>query len=185
MHPRQLKSCARVVEHSIGPLNRVVAGFTGRRECSRNVIHGRQRGVVIVLMARNARRAGEVVVIVDVTVGALPWRNRMVSGQRESGAVVVKGRVEPRRGVVALIAGLREVRRHVVGIRRSLVILQVAAHASIGGEVVIVVDVAIAALPRRNGMHSGQREIRGVVVERRIRPRHGVVTLLAGLREVR
>ena len=59
---------------------------------------------------------------------------------------------------MALIAALREVRRHVIGIRRALVILQVAGDASGAREVVIVVDVAIGALPRRNRVHAGQRE---------------------------
>jgi len=46
---------------------------------------------------------------------------------------------------VALLAGLRESGRHVVGIGGSLIILQVAGNAGRAGEVVIVVDVAIGA----------------------------------------
>jgi len=57
-----------------------------------------------------------------------------------------------------------------VWIRRSLVVLKVAAHTGVGAQVVIVVDVAIGTLPRRDGVHSSQREIRQVVVERSMRP---------------
>ena len=84
---------------------------------------------------------------------------------------------------MALIAALREVRRDVVRVGRSLVVLQVAAYTGIGRQVVIIVDVAIRALPRRNSVHPGQREIRGVVVERGVRPRRGVVAQGASLRK--
>jgi len=69
---------------------------------------------------------------------------------------MVKGGVQPRRRVVALLAGLREVRRHMVGIRRALIILQVARDTRRVGDVVIVVDVAIRALSWWNGVHSRQ-----------------------------
>ena len=55
-----------------------------------------------------------------------------------------------------------------IRVRCSLIILQVAADTGISAEVVIVVEVAIGALARRNGMHSGQRKIRRIVVERSI-----------------
>ena len=57
-----------------------------------------------------------------------------------------------------------------VRVRCSLVVLEVAADTGIGGQVVIVVDVAIGALPGRSCVHSGQREIRRVVVKRSVRP---------------
>ena len=84
---------------------------------------------------------------------------------------------------MALIAALREIRCHVVRVSRSLVVLQVAAHTGIRGQVVVIVDVAIRALPRRDGVHPSQREIRRVVIERSVRPRRGVVALGASLRE--
>jgi hypothetical protein len=58
-----------------------------------------------------------------VAIGAGPWRNRVQPSERESGAVVVERCVHPVRGVVTLVASLREVRRHVIGIRRPLIVL--------------------------------------------------------------
>jgi len=56
---------------------------------------------------------------------------------------------------VTLLAGLGEAGSHVVGIRSSLEVLQVAAHACGRRQVVVVVDVAIRALSRRHGVHPG------------------------------
>lgn len=55
-----------------------------------------------------------------------------------------------------------------VRVRCSLIVLEVATDAGIGGQVVIVVNVAIGALPGRNCMHPGQREIRRIVIKRSI-----------------
>ena len=68
-----------------------------------------QRVGVILLMARVARGARQVVVIVRVAIRTLARRNRVRSGEREAGAVVVERRVQPRTCVVALIAALREI----------------------------------------------------------------------------
>ena len=46
--------------------------------------------LVVRLMAGVAKRAVQVVVIVLVTVGALPWRNRMRARQLESRAGVIE-----------------------------------------------------------------------------------------------
>ena len=69
-----------------------------------------------------------------------------------------------------MLAALREIRRNVVRIRGSLIVLQVAAHAGVGGKVVIIGDVTIGALARRHGVHAGQREVGRVVVKGCIRP---------------
>ena len=53
------------------------------------------RRVVIVLMAANAGGVGDVVVVVDVTIGTRTRRNGVRSGQREAGGVVVEGRIQP------------------------------------------------------------------------------------------
>lgn len=175
----QGKSGGRVIELSVGPQHRVVAGFARKREACGGVVHRRQRIRVVGLMARHAGRAGKSVVIVDVAIGTLTRRNRMRARQRESGAVVIERSVQPGTRVVALLAGLREVRRNVIGIRRSLKIFQVARHAGRAGQVVIVVDVTIRALTRRNRMRSGQRKACAGMVELRVQPVIETVALLA------
>ena len=162
---RQLESSRRVIEGGVGPENGVMAGFARRRESCGNMVHRRSRGVVVGLVAGHAGRAGEVVIVVDMTVSALPRRRGMRPSKRESRAVVVEGRIQPGRRVVALVAGLREIRRHVIRVRRSLKVFQVTGNAGRAGQVVIIVDVAIGALPRWNCVHAGEGEGCRVVIE--------------------
>ena len=68
---------------------------------------------------------------------------------------MVEGGVQPVGSVVALVAGLGEVRGDVVGIRRALVVLEVTTHASRGVQRVVIVDVAIRTGARRNCVHPG------------------------------
>ena len=99
-----------------------------------------------------------------MAVRALTRRHSVRSRQHEAGAVVVESRIQPRGRVVALIAGLREVRRDVVRIRRSLEVLQVARHAGRAVQSVVVVDVAVRARARWHRMHACQSESgRGVI----------------------
>ena len=135
-------------------------------------------------MAGYAGGAAQIVVIVHVAVGAGARRHSVQAGEREPGAVVIELRVSPVAGAMALLASLGEARGDVVGIRGSLEILQVAADACRGVDRVVVVDVAIGTLPRRNGVHSREREVSKVVVERCIRPGASGVTLVACLREI-
>jgi len=74
-------------------------------------------------MARHAGGAGQVVVVVHVTIRTLSRRDRMRTGQGESGAAVVERGIQPGSRVVTLVAGLREVRAHVIRIGRALKIL--------------------------------------------------------------
>ena len=71
-----------------------------------------------------------------------------------------------------------------IGIGRSLIVLQMAAHARGAGQVVIVADMAIGTLARRHGVHARQGKICHVVIERSVRPRSRVVALGASLRKV-
>ena len=60
-------------------------------------------------MAGGTGRAVQLVVVVNVTIGASARWHGMQSGERKPGAVVVELRVRPVAGVMALLAGLREV----------------------------------------------------------------------------
>ncbi len=84
---------------------------------------------------------------------------------------------------MAGIARLREVRGDVVGIRGSLIILEVASHAGRAVQGVVVVDVAIDALPRWNRVHAGQRKPGRGVIKCCVSPEHGIVARLTGSRE--
>src|SRR5947208_60028 len=97
---------------------------------------------------------------------------------------MVESRIQPIGSVMALLAGLREVRGDMIRIGRALVVLQVAAHARGGGDVVVVIHVTVGTLPRRHGVQARQRKTGGVVIESCVQPRGCVVTLLASLREV-
>jgi len=77
----------------------------------------------VLQMARDACRVRQVVVVVDVAFAALARRNCVHARQREAGQVVIEAGIRPGRGVVALLASLRELRADVVWIRRALVIL--------------------------------------------------------------
>src|SRR5215472_17535603 len=114
-----------------------------------------------------------------MTIGAGAWRHRMQSGEWESGTVVIKRCIQPSAGGMALLACLWEIRTYVAGIGRALEVLQVAGHARCAVQSVVIVDMAIRALARRNGVKSGQREAGHRMIELRIAPLHCVVAGLA------
>jgi len=68
-----------VIEHRVGPQVRVVAGITRGWEACRYVIHWCGRVVVIVQVARDASRHRDVVVVVDVAVGAQARRHHVIA----------------------------------------------------------------------------------------------------------
>ncbi len=181
MHARQDKAGSGVIELGVGPLHGVVALLAGRRESR---MGHRSGGVVVVgLVATDAGCNRDVVVVVDVAIGALARRHHMRTGQRESRLGVIEGCGLPGRSVVARTASLRKSAGNVVGIRGSLEILEVARNAGVGGQVVVVVDVAVGASPRRDSMRTRQREVDGVVIEGGPRPACSGMAGVAGLRE--
>src|SRR5215472_9288035 len=105
------------------------------------------------------------------------------TAQGKSGGRVIEGRVRTRSRVVALLTSLREARLHVIRIRGSLEVLQVATHARRVRvrQVVVVVDMALCAL--HSCVRTAQGKSSGRVIERRIIPRRSRMALLARLRE--
>lgn len=162
-----------------------MAGLASRWEARRDMVHRGRRGVVVVLVARHARGTRQVVVVVNVAVRTLTRRHGVRTRQNEAGAVVVESRIQPRSRVVTLVAGLREIRRDVVRIRRSLEILQMTGHAGRAVEGVVVVDVTVRARTRWNSVHASQRETGCGVIEFTVSPQHRVMALLTGRRESR
>jgi len=75
----QRKRCCVVVERAVRPQSGVVAYLAGCREAHPNVVYRCGRGVVVVQMARNTGGicARQIVVVIDVTVGAHARRDGM------------------------------------------------------------------------------------------------------------
>jgi len=174
-----------VVKLAVSPEQRVVAGLASCRKTGLDVVHRRDRIVVIVLVAGNAGRARQIVVVVDMAIRTLSRRHHVVPREREAGAVVIERRVEPSGCAMARVARLRKVCRDVVRVRGALIVLQVAGHARRAVQGVVVVNVAVSTLPRRHRVHAGQGETRGRVIELAVGPLHGVVAVLAGRGETR
>ena len=129
MESRQRERGGVVVKLSVGPQRGVVAELAGRGEAYLDVVNRRGCRVVIVQVAGNACRvsACQIIVVVDVAIGAGPWRNGVRVGQRKSCGRVIELAIRPNHGIVAAFAGCREAHLDVVHWgRRGVVILQVA-----------------------------------------------------------
>ena len=150
-----------MVERAGVPIRRRMADFALLRETGRDVVRivGRLK---ILEMATDARGRAQVVVVVRM---ALRTQHASVrTSERESRLRVIKLCGLPRRGVVTNLALLRESGRHVIRIRRSLKILQVARYACGRREVVISIRMALRAL--HFCVCAGQRECCFRVIER-------------------
>ena len=95
-----------VIERRIRPRDSVMTKLAGGREA--RVRHRTFRIVEIILVARNAERAIQVVVIVHVAVRACPRRNRMGTRQRKTGLRVIELAIRPLDCVMAILASRRE-----------------------------------------------------------------------------
>ncbi len=102
-----------VVKLGVQPSRGVVTGFARRREMRGGVVWVRCP-VVVSRVARIAKGGADVVVVIDVAIGASPWRNSMHAGQRPAGLCVVECAVHPVHGVMAHLAGGGELRRDVI-----------------------------------------------------------------------
>jgi len=114
-------------------------------------------GLVILQVASHARGTAQRVVVVEVAIGALSRRYGVQACQREASSGVIKLAVGPLHGVVALLARGWEAS---MGYRccGAVVCGLVATDARRAGDTVIVVDVTVAALPRRYHVRARQRE---------------------------
>ena len=143
-----------VIEFPVRPLDGVVTGFARRRKVRGGVVRivGSQ---VIRLMTAVTVRGQSLVVVVNVAVFACPRGHGVRACQRESGPAVIEGGVGPLDRVVANLAGLRKARLHMVGIVSVVKVSQVAGDAGRVVQLVIIVDVAVAAGARRDRMRTG------------------------------
>ena len=116
------------------------------------------RSLVVLQVAGHARCRIQAVVIIDVAISTGSRRYSVQPCKREAGTGVIECRIHPVAGVVALVASLREIRRNVIGIRRSLVILEVATDAGRCIQRVVIVDVAVGAGTWRHSVQTGQRK---------------------------
>ena len=62
-----------------------------------------------------------------------------------------------------------------IGIAGALIVLQMTTHARGAGQVVVVVDMAVRALARRDLVSASQREAGCAVIELRVEPRIGAM----------
>ena len=143
-----------------------MAEITGLGERSLDVI--RICGPLIVFqMASNTSSAGDVVVVADVAVGALPRRHGVAAGQGKSDGAVIKLGVEPVIHSVAAFAGGGKPGDDVVWAAGCLEIRRVAGEASRGHGLKLA---------------SGRPLVAGIAVYRRVRPDQGkAVNMLLNL----
>ena len=115
VHAGQREFRCIVVKRCVCPQSGVVALLAGLCETCRYVV--RICGPLVILqVAAHAGRTGQVEVVVDVTVGTLPRRDRMSGGEWETCRAVIEVRMEPRICAVAERAVGGEAARSVVGI---------------------------------------------------------------------
>ena len=135
-----------------------MALIAGLREVGRDVIRI-CRPLIVLQVAVHAGAARDVVVAERrvMAVGTGARRNRVQARQRESGGGVIKLAIGPGDRVMALLTGRWESRMGHRRRRRVVVVLM-ATDAGYHRDVVVIVCVAIAALPRRNGVRPSQRK---------------------------
>jgi len=159
-----------------------VAEFTRSREPGSSVCGSRCPGVIL-LVTGEARRAIQRVVIVQMAISALARRDCVRAGQRKARRGVVELAIGPPHSVVTTLACCRESR---VGHRagRAGVVLLVTREARRTVQRIVIINVAIRALTRRDGVSTGQWEPGAGVVERRAQPSCGVMAGAASLRKI-
>ncbi len=158
-----------------------MALIAGLRKVSRDVIRIR-RALIVLQVAGHAGSAGQVVVVINMAIGAQARRYRVSSAEREPDRVVIKSCVQPRIRSMTIGARRGEGSRDVAGIIRRLEVGRMARVAlcrhrlELAGRSALVAGIAI---DRR--MRSGQREAVVVLLHLRHRdlPSAHRVALLA------
>ena len=111
----------RVIERRVQPVGCAMAVLASRRKKLRLCRVSRVSRILVVgLVARDAKVAVQVVVIVDVAIGACPRWNGMRPGQREASLRVIELAIGPLNGVMAKLARGRE-----AGVRRIVRVLKI------------------------------------------------------------
>jgi len=119
---RQREAGCRMIERGACPRGGAVALLTGLRKSGLYVIWVRRALEVLQVAAdTGCVRAGQIVIAIHVALRAL--HTAVSARQGEPRGRVIEVRPRPGGGVVALLAGLRKTRLHMVRLRRALEIL--------------------------------------------------------------
>ena len=161
---RQRKIDHRVVKRRRCPCNRRVALRAVRRKIRRRVIRI-CRSLEIFQVTTDTGRAGQVEVVINVTINALARRNRVTVRQRKSHRRVIKLHIEPAVRVVAQVARRREPSARMV--RR-------------GSRLKVFLVARVALRRQTNELPAGGSLVTTIAVQSRVRAkqRESVVVLL-------
>ena len=175
-----------MIKRCILPSASGVTLLAGLREIRCDVV-GIGRPLEVLEVAGHARRAIQCVVVVDVTIGALARGNGVQSGQRKACRRMIELGIAPLHGIVAGFARVREscMRHRSGGTGEIFLMAAETGHCTQG---VIVVDMAVGALPRWNCVSSGENKTGRAVVEPGnfgVQPVVCRMTVLASGRELR
>ena len=153
----QGKAGGGMIKLAVGPLHDVMALLA---RCGEAGVWHRSRGAgEIFLVAGEARRASQVVIVVDVAIDALAGRIRVPSSQKEPGHAVVKLGIQPVVGRVTAFARGRELGGNVVRIGSVLKVRLVAGEARRRHRLKFAVGAAlVAGIAVHSCVGTGQRE---------------------------
>ena len=146
-----------VIKFAVGPLHYVMALLT---RCGESGVRHRSRGTgEIFLVTGEARRAGQVVIVVDVAIDALAGRIRVPSSQQEPGRAVIKLGIQPVVCSVTALACGRELGSNVVRIGSPRKVGLVTGVARRGHYLELAVGAAlVAGITVDRCVSTGQRE---------------------------
>jgi hypothetical protein len=154
-----------VIEIRWRPGRRGVARLACLRESLLDVV--RIIGVLKILqMAGDTGGLSQVVVIVDVAIGAHAWRHSVGARKEESSECVIEPCVQPVIGRVARLTCSGKFSGHVVGVLGVLKIFLVATQASRGHGIELADRaVLVAVVAGRRRVRAGQREAVHVLID--------------------